>query len=56
MDTRTLLRNAGYDVTHLTSTEYSMLSNAICAAHSAGYISGYSAAVTAIPNDGRVFI
>lgn len=47
MDYRTIAKEAGINFTGLSFSEQNKLINALHNAHSAGYISGYHAAITA---------
>ena len=47
MDARALIISAGYVPASMSAREFTMLSNAVSAAYSEGYINGYSAAVVA---------
>lgn len=47
MDYRAILRNANVNLSALSFSEQTKLINALHAAHSAGYVSGYSQAISA---------
>ena len=47
MDARALIIGAGYSPASMSSRDFTMLSNAVSAAYSEGYINGYSAAIVA---------